>query len=116
MGQGKPDIKGGVAPMNYLMVEQHELIGTDQNVLRAVIPVNQSQTVQRRLRYQVAEKLGHCQVAGRGVVVVRFDAQRLKKSPAMKNPRQFILLFGRRVLDGSKQIGKLLHSSELQLT
>src|SRR6185312_16529250 len=107
--QGKADVEGRVSEMDHFMIEQNKLPLVDENVLRAVIAMNDGQPGFKCLCNQIVEEgpgLGNLRG---GISVVRFNAQALEKRPVLKNVGNRWPVLQRRAMNGAKQIGELLH-------
>src|SRR5439155_10854750 len=65
----KADVEGRVSPMKHLVIEQHETVWTYQNVLRAVITVDQRDTCGGGLGDQAGKKI-RCRRMTRGGVAI----------------------------------------------
>ena len=56
VGQAEAEIKGGITPVNYLEVEQNQLITIEQGVFGAVVAMHQGMGALTRRRDQRVEK------------------------------------------------------------
>jgi len=86
MGEGKSDVEHWIAPVNNLVVQKHQTPSVNENVLRAVVAVNQAFAHGASLSDQPSEE--RCrggQVFG-GMRVERFQAKCLEE-PAVARHR-----------------------------
>lgn len=58
MGERKSEVERRVAEVNYFMIEEHQLVPVDEDVLRAVIAVHERQAAPPRVFDEVFEKAG----------------------------------------------------------
>src|ERR671916_1001969 len=77
--EGEAQVEGRVAEVDNLVVEQHEGAFADEDVLRAVVAVDQGVAPGASLLYERAKEIGGLRNLPGGVIVIRLQPQRLEE-------------------------------------
>src|SRR5262249_35045459 len=88
MRHGEADVEGGIAPVDNFVIEQDQLITVNENILRAVVAVDDRQATSARLSDELFEKRPSFRSLFRGVGVIRFDAERFEETAVVEDLAQ----------------------------
>src|SRR5947207_2016431 len=93
MRQCKPDVECRVAEMNHLMVQQHQLLLVNEDVLRTVVAVDERQTRGKRIGDEPVKESASHRMLRRGVAIVRLQAEALEETSIVEFSRKSIVRF-----------------------
>src|SRR5581483_653769 len=108
MREREAEVEGRFAEMGDLVVEQHEVLASDEYVLRAVVAVDEHRGVRAGLldeREQEARRLRHLRG---GVEVVRLEAEGLEEGAVAERRLQLLQLLGAPPVDDAEQAPEAL--------
>lgn len=107
MRQGESDIKHGVAPVNDFVIKENELPSVDENILGAVVTMDQSLARGASFRDQVPEKRGCRRDRFRRVGIKGFQPELLEVSRVSKNHLQASGRKSGSPVNGAEQLAEL---------
>ncbi len=79
VGEAEAQVEGRVAEVDHLMIQQHQSLMMNENVLGAVIAMHQGQAAGAGFFNQGMEEIGRRRNLAGGVAVVRLQPQRLQR-------------------------------------
>jgi len=108
VGQPEAEIEPRIAPVDHLVVKQNQPPFVDQDVLRAVVAVDQGDGDRSRLCQQSLDEGRRRRHPARGVSVVRLQPQRLEEGAVGEDRLDLRPPLGRPAVDRPQQPGELV--------
>ena len=116
MGHGEADVKGGLAEVDDLVIQQHELVLVHEDVFGAVITVNESAAGGAGLVDKVVEKVLRARLMLGGVEVVGLNAERFEEGAILEFLGEAVALLEGVAMDLGEDPGELADVMGLEIT